>query len=94
MQHLGIQVGDRAELEQVYTRLKGPEGPTIEEGETVCCYAQSEKSWIDDPQGVPWEIFLTMGESIEYGSDEIRPKAAKRAAAACCAPSSCSANAP
>jgi hypothetical protein len=94
VQHLGIQVEDRVELEEVYTRLKGAEGPVIEEGETVCCYAQSEKSWVDDPQGVPWETFLTIGDSTEYGSDEIRPKPAKQAAAACCTPSCCSAAAP
>jgi len=93
VQHLGIQVEDRAELEEVYARLKDAEGPVIEEGETVCCYAQSEKSWIDDPQGVPWETFLTTGESTEYGSDQIRPKSEKQAASACCAPSCCSSSA-
>jgi hypothetical protein len=93
VQHLGIQVEDRIELQQVYARLKGANAPVIEEGETVCCYAQSEKSWIDDPQGVPWETFLTTGESIEYGSDEIRPKSEKQAASACCAPTCCSSNA-
>ncbi len=93
VQHLGIQVEDRAELEQVNARLKGAEGPVIEEGETVCCYAQSEKSWIDDPQGVAWETFLTTGESTEYGSDVIRPKSEKQADTACCAPSCCSSNA-
>ena len=94
VQHLGIQVEDRTELEEVYTRLKSAAGPVIEEGETICCYAQSEKSWIDDPQGVPWETFLTTGESTEYGSDEIRPKSEKQAASACCAPSCCSSSTP
>jgi hypothetical protein len=89
VQHLGIQVETRTELDEVYGRLNSAEAPVIEEGETVCCYAQSEKSWIDDPQGVPWETFLTTGESTEYGSDEIRPKSEKQAQAACCAPSCC-----
>ena len=80
--HLGIQVEDRAELEQVYARLERAEGPVIEEGETICCYAQSEKSWIEDPQGVEWETFLTTGESTIYGTDEVKPKAGK----ACCTP--------
>ena len=61
----------------------------IEEGETTCCYAHSEKSWIDDPQGVQWETFLTTGESTEYGTDEIRPKSGKVSGSACCAPSCC-----
>jgi len=91
VQHLGIQVEDRSELEEVYTRLQRAEGPVIEEGATTCCYAQSEKSWIDDPQGVQWETFLTMGESTVYGTDEIRSVQEKRQAEApCCAPSCCS----
>ena len=92
VQHLGIQVEDRAELAEVYERLHRAGGPVIEEGETTCCYAHSEKSWIDDPQGVQWETFLTTGQSTVYGTDEIRPKAEKPAEAACCAPSCCTSN--
>ena len=80
--HLGIQVEDHAELGEVYARLKKAEGPVTEEGETTCCYAQSEKSWIRDPQGIEWETFLTTGESTVYGTDVVTPKAAK----ACCTP--------
>jgi catechol 2,3-dioxygenase-like lactoylglutathione lyase family enzyme len=65
--HLGIQVDDRDELVEVYGRLKEARGPVLEEGETTCCYAQSEKSWIFDPQGVAWETFFTHGESPVYG---------------------------
>lgn len=92
VQHLGIQVEDRAELAEVYERLRCAEGPVIEEGETTCCCARSEKSWIDDPQGVQWETFLTTGESAVYGWDEIRPESEKLAEAACGAPSCCSSN--
>jgi catechol 2,3-dioxygenase-like lactoylglutathione lyase family enzyme len=90
VQHLGIQVEDRAELAEVYERLRGAERPVFEEGETTCCYAHSEKSWVDDPQGVQWETFLTRGESTVYGTDEVRPKSKKAAEAACCAPNCCS----
>ena len=90
VQHLGIQVEDRTELAEVYERLRSAEGPVIEEGETTCCYAHSEKSWIDDPQGVQWETFLTTGQSTVYGTDEIRPKSAKLSEAPCCAPTCCS----
>ena len=90
VQHLGIQVEDRSELAQVYERLQRAEGPVIEEGATTCCYARSEKSWIDDPQGVQWETFLTLGESTVYGTDEIRSVQEKqKAEAPCCAPSCC-----
>jgi catechol 2,3-dioxygenase-like lactoylglutathione lyase family enzyme len=66
IEHLGIQVADKIELQEVYERLKKADGPVLEEGETVCCYAKSEKSWIEDPQGVRWETFLTSGESTVY----------------------------
>jgi catechol 2,3-dioxygenase-like lactoylglutathione lyase family enzyme len=89
IEHLGIQVEDHTELAEVYDRLKRAEGPVIEEGATTCCYAKSEKSWIDDPQGVPWETFLTTGESTEYGSDPIRAKDDGVGEASCCAPSCC-----
>ena len=89
VQHLGIQVEDRPELEEVYARLKRADAPVLEEGATTCCYAQSEKSWIDDPQGVPWEVFLTTGESTVYGTDAVIRFAERQAEAACCAPACC-----
>jgi len=84
IEHLGIQVEGHTELEDVYARLKRAERPVAEEGNTTCCYAQSEKSWISDPQGVLWETFLTVGESTVYGQDVVRPATAARSA--CCAP--------
>lgn len=83
VRHLGIQVEDRAELEGVYARLQHAEGRVLEEGETTCCYARSEKTWIEDPQGIQWETFLTSGESTVYGTDEINPKNKKSATSSC-----------
>jgi len=68
LDHLGIQVEDTGELEEVYGRLKKAERPVLEEGMTTCCYARSEKSWIADPVGVAWEAFHTVGESTDYGT--------------------------
>jgi catechol-2,3-dioxygenase len=82
IQHLGIQVDDRAELADVYSRLQRAEVPVLEEGATTCCYAQSEKSWVADPQGVQWETFLTTGESTTYGAAPPRLNRGKP----CCEP--------
>lgn len=79
VQHLGIQVEDASELREVYDRLARAERPVLEEGKTTCCYAKSEKSWIEDPQGVQWETFLTTGESTVYGNE-----APQRRASGCC----------
>jgi catechol-2,3-dioxygenase len=69
IRHLGIQVEDRAELADMYSRLQRAEADVLDEGATTCCYAKSEKSWVADPQGVQWETFLTTGESTIYGSN-------------------------
>lgn len=66
--HVGIQVETREELDQVQGRLRRAGRPMIEEGQTTCCYARSEKAWITDPSGLSWETFLTTGESIAYGN--------------------------
>ena len=88
IEHVGLQVEDKAELEEVYGRLKAADRPVLEEGATTCCYAQSEKSWIADPDGVVWEAFLTDGESTTYGGspDLGQLASANAASSACCAP--------
>ena len=82
LNHLGIQVEDEAELAEVYGRLKAADAPMLEEGKTTCCYARSEKAWIDDPAGISWEAFLTTGEATVYGTS--RPQSAPRVR--CCEP--------
>lgn len=88
VEHLGLQVEDQGELAEVYGRLQDAGAPVLEEGATTCCYAQSEKSWIADPDGVVWEAFLTNGQSTVYGtSPELEQLASDSAlAGACCAP--------
>jgi hypothetical protein len=68
--------------------LREAGGNIIEQGETACCYAKSEKSWIDDPAGIAWETFLTTGESITYGdgTGENNARIAHGKQGACCAP--------
>jgi catechol 2,3-dioxygenase-like lactoylglutathione lyase family enzyme len=89
IQHLGIQVEDDAELEEVYGRLQRANGPVFKEGATTCCYSQSEKSWTDDPQGVHWETFLTTGESTVYGADPAWTARTDVKESPCCGPSCC-----
>jgi catechol 2,3-dioxygenase-like lactoylglutathione lyase family enzyme len=98
--HLGIQVEDEDELSEVYDRLKSADAPVLKEGRTVCCYAQSEKSWISDPQGLAWETFLTHGESTVYGgngpaigSNPGQVPSMAGTAAGCCTPAALSARA-
>ncbi len=86
LDHLGIQVENKAELHEVYARLGKAGGAVIEQGATSCCYAKSEKSWIDDPAGISWETFHTTGESIDYGDGTGERVARVAHTKACCAP--------
>ena len=61
--HLGIQVDANEQLEEIRERVKGAKLDVFDEGETVCCYARSEKSWVQDPAGVPWEAYHTMEDA-------------------------------
>jgi catechol 2,3-dioxygenase-like lactoylglutathione lyase family enzyme len=96
LDHLGIQVENAEELQEVYARLHQAGGNVVEQGQTACCYAKSEKSWIDDPAGIAWETFFTTGESTTYGdgSGERDARVAHQKQGACCAPPTAPTSAP
>lgn len=85
LNHLGIQVDSSEELHKVYDNIERSKGKVMEEGHTVCCYSQSEKSWVEDPQGVLWEAFHS------YGTSEVNKAAlaATEGEGSCCAPDCC-----
>jgi catechol 2,3-dioxygenase-like lactoylglutathione lyase family enzyme len=80
--HLGIQVDDNDELQEIRARVKAADMAVFEEGETVCCYAKSEKSWVQDPAGIAWEAYRTMEDAQIFSS-----KMAARESACCAEPS-------
>lgn len=78
--HLGIQVDEDQELADIRQRLTAGNLPVAEEGETLCCYAKSEKTWVLDPAGIPWEAYRTM-EDVEIFSTH-----SAQTDTACCEP--------
>lgn len=78
--HLGLQVEEAHELEGLREQMKNADMSLFDEGETVCCYARSDKSWVTDPAGIPWEAYQSM-EDVELFSD-----APSSDEAACCTP--------
>jgi catechol 2,3-dioxygenase-like lactoylglutathione lyase family enzyme len=63
LSHLGVEVNSPEEVHGATTRLAG-EGlkPNVQES-TTCCYALQDKSWVDDPDGVPWEIYTVLADA-------------------------------
>jgi lactoylglutathione lyase len=81
--HLGFQTDDPAELAAMKARAEAADMALLDEGETTCCYARSEKHWVTDPQGIAWEHFHTLGNIPVF--NEAKPAEAQ-AASACCTP--------
>ncbi len=81
--HLGIQTDDADELARLKARAEAADMALLDEGETTCCYARSEKHWVTDPQGIAWEHFHTL-DNIPVFSEAA--KAADRRPAARRAP--------
>jgi len=82
--HLGIQVESGEELAELAGRLKAAGDVTRDQEATTCCYAKSDKAWVNDPSGVRWETFHTFGEAAAYGQDEADVAPTIEPAAACC----------
>ena len=78
--HLGLQVDSAEELAAVRARIEAADMTTFDEGETVCCYARAEKTWVKDTAGVPWEAYHTMEDAELFSGREKQPSQG-----ACCA---------
>lgn len=66
--HLGIQAEDTNEFETMASRLRESENEIFEQPDVNCCYANSSKAWVRDPNGVAWETFVTHGDTATYSS--------------------------
>ncbi|KTD22889.1 Glyoxalase [Legionella lansingensis] len=78
--HLGLQVDDAAELGALRDQFSKANILTHHDGETVCCYAKSEKSWVNDPSGLAWEAYYTMDDVQLFSGEQ------KTEDSTCCLP--------
>lgn len=93
LNHFGFQADTPDELAALETLAQAAAGNAVRhQQETTCCYANSNKHWTIDPQGIAWEHFHTMSESEHYSSaDEaccipVAASAADAPDAGCCVP--------
>ena len=76
LSHLGLQVETTEEVLEMTKRWNTSGLRTLEEMQTDCCYAMQDKTWVADPDGNRWEVFVVLGNTSEKDI----------AASACCAP--------
>ena len=81
LSHLGLQVGSTGEVQEMAARWRVEGLATLDEIKTDCCYALQDKTWVADPDGNRWEVFVVLENTHEKDL----------AASACCAPTDTSA---
>jgi catechol 2,3-dioxygenase-like lactoylglutathione lyase family enzyme len=82
--HLGFQTDDPVELDSMKARAEAADMALLDEGETTCCYARSEKHWVTDPQGIAWEHFHTLANIAVFNEASVPSDSQS----ACCTPAS------
>lgn len=80
--HLGFQTDTEEELAELKQRAQAADMSMLDEGQTTCCYARSDKYWLTDPQGIAWEQYHTLGDIPVFSETK---KADAPQASACCA---------
>jgi len=83
LDHLGLQVESDSELEAVQQGLTAAALPVAAQKQAACCYAESNKYWTVDPQGIAWEAFHSLNKIPMFGEDaaiQLEP------VSACCKP--------
>jgi extradiol dioxygenase family protein len=81
--HLGLQVDAADELAALRRQVAAAEIAAEDEPAAECCYALSDKYWIEDPQGIAWETFHTLGDIPMFGEPVARTASSTTV---CCAP--------
>jgi catechol 2,3-dioxygenase-like lactoylglutathione lyase family enzyme len=64
LNHLGVEVFSSADVVDATTHLASVGLSTHTQDETTCCYAVQDKVWVDGVDGVPWEVYTVLADSM------------------------------
>jgi catechol 2,3-dioxygenase-like lactoylglutathione lyase family enzyme len=64
LSHLGLQVASTEDVLTVRERWHGAGLLTRDEMQTNCCYAMQDKTWVHDPDGNEWEVFVVLEDNL------------------------------
>ncbi len=68
LNHLGVEVETAPEVEAAEARLTSDGLATTGVDDTTCCYAQKTETWVNDPDGAPWEWYVKVGDAEQLSS--------------------------
>ncbi len=78
LNHAGLQVSSTDDVLAARLRLKAAGLAPVDEMDTTCCYARQDKIWVEDPDGTPWEIFVTHEDTEDAGGAATAPGSGDR----------------
>ena len=64
LSHLGIQVQDTDDVLAMRKKWEQAGLLTRDEMQTNCCYALQDKTWVRDPDGNEWEVFVVLEDNL------------------------------
>ena len=64
LSHLGLQVASTEDVLAVRDRWAEAGLITRDEMQTSCCYAVQDKTWVHDPDGYEWEVFVVLEDNL------------------------------
>lgn len=76
LSHMGIQVASTDDVVKVREQWLQSGLLTRDEINTDCCYAVQDKTWVRDPDGNEWEVFVVLQDNLPE----------KNTGGQCCAP--------
>jgi predicted lactoylglutathione lyase len=73
--HFGVQVKSTEEVQRLSQVLGDAGLETITEEAVTCCYAEQNKTWVRDPDGNAWEVFVvTQADSPVHSKGRTGPE--------------------
>jgi catechol 2,3-dioxygenase-like lactoylglutathione lyase family enzyme len=78
LSHMGLQVSSTDDVFAIRQRWAEAGLITRDEMKTDCCYATQDKTWVHDPDGNEWEVFVVLEDNLPE----------TKIAGACCVPAS------
>ncbi len=64
LSHLGLQVESTADVLSIRDMWIQHGLITRDEMSTTCCYAVQDKTWVADPDGNEWEVFVVLQDNL------------------------------
>jgi catechol 2,3-dioxygenase-like lactoylglutathione lyase family enzyme len=64
LSHLGIQVASTEDVLAMRRKWEDAGLVTRDEMQTNCCYATQDKTWVHDPDGNEWEVFVVLKDNL------------------------------